>query len=252
MGLLEEIAAKGWNEKRAEEFERRYRKAIRWRIVVQMERLGLLQMKLSPERVGILSDKRLELFQNTESDINIKLLNGLIPCYLERKKQGRVKVEFLAYVSGTIRKVLVENARRLGLLGEETPYELLQGICQAKRERKAKIAWAKYCLEAQVRWELLDRCPSSRFQEVYKVVHHVSDYFFEVFVPGKCELLKRVKRRPVVGMVEALLAEELDSALGYIGKVTPYARMEEVKAPEELEDEEAFLDFLSQEVGRME
>lgn len=252
MGLLEEIAAKGWNEERAEEFERRYRKAIRWRIVVQMERLGLLQMKLSPERVGILSDKRLELFQDTESDVNIELLDGLIPQYLERRREGKVERDFLAYLTGVIRKLLLKNARELRLLGEETPFELLQGICQAKRERKAKIAWAKYCLEAQVKWELLDRCPSGRFHEVYKVVHHVSDYFFEVFVPGRCELLKRVKRRPVVGMVEALLAEELDSALGYIGKVTPYAKMEEVKAPEELEDEEAFLDFLFQEVGRME
>lgn len=245
MDLLEEIAERGWDERRAWEFERRYGEAIRWRIVIYMEKMRLIQGKLDPEHVEILTDKRLELFQDTQSDLWIKLLDGLIPRYVRKKRAGEIHQEFLPYVSGVIRHLLVENARRLKLLGEETPYELLRGICRARRERKARIAWAKYQLWDKVWDEILSRCPKGKFQEVYKNVHHVVDYFFEVFVPKREELLRRSKRRPVVALVEALLEDELEQALGYIGRITPFAAGE-MEVPEEAEDEDAFLSSLAQ------
>lgn len=249
MDLLEEIAERGWDDHRAQEFERRYGEAIRWRIVINMEKMRLIQQRINPECIDLLTDRRLELFQDTHSDLWIKFLNGLIPRYVQKKKKGKIWQDFLPYVSGVIKHILVENARELKLLGEETPYELLQGICEAQRERKARIAWAKYCLWDRVRDEILNRCDDKfQFQKVYNNIHHVLDYFFEVFVPKRHSLLKRAKRRPVTVLVEALIEEELEEALDYIGKVTPFAMVREVEPPEEVEDEDAFLSSLTQEV----
>lgn len=253
MDLLEEIARQGWSERCAQEFERSYGETIRWRILVYMEKLGFIQEKLHPERIGLLSDRRLELYQNTLSDLWIRLLEGLVGHFVNGKKAGRIHTEFPAYLSGVIKKVLLDNARELGLLPEETPYELLLSVCEAKRGQSSRVAWAKYCFGESVRHEVLNRCPKPKFTQTYKNIHHVVDYFFEIFVPNHPELVRRARRRTVAQLVQAFLDRELDNALTYIGQITPYAAQPksvglQFQTPEEAEDEDEFLSFLHQEV----
>ena len=251
MELIEEISKQGWTERNALQFERRYGESIRWRIVIYMEKLGFVQQKLNPHFVDRLPDRRLELFQDTHSDLWVKLLNGLITRYVEGKRRNRIHSEFLQYLSGVIKNILLDNARALDLLPKETPYEIMLSICEAKRDRKARIAWAKYCFGERVREEILNRCPKDKFPKVYKEIHHVVDYFFEVFVVEEKDLVRKAKRRTLATLVQTFVERELEKAVAYIGQISPYAGHEPVHTPEEIEDEEAFLSALQEGIARL-
>jgi hypothetical protein len=251
MELIEKISKQGWTERNASEFELRYGESIRWRIVIYMEKLGFVQQKLNPRFVDRLSDRRLELFQDTYSDLWVRLLNGLIKRYVEGKRRNLIHSEFLQYLSGVIKNILLDNARALDLLPEETPYEIILSICEAKRDRKARIAWAKYCFGERVKEEILNRCPKDAFPKVYKEIHHVVDYFFEVFVIAHEDLVRKAKRHTLATLVQALLERDLEKAVAYIGQIAPYAGHELVHTPEEIEDEETFLSALREGIARL-
>ncbi len=248
--LLQRVQRGGWTERRARGFEQAYGRKLRWRIVVQMEKLGLLQHRVTPETVDRLSSRRLELYENTLSDLWGKLLGGLVEQYLQRVEEGKVRQAFVPYMSGVIRHLVIENARKLDLLGDESPGELLRSICEAKEERtrNGRLAWAKYCLEHRVRSELLSLCPSEAFSCVYRNLHHVSDYFFECYVPAQCEELSATWGNPLAELLRRFSEEggELEQAAGYWGQVTPYARGETMRMESLQEEGEGYIAALAQ------
>ena len=224
--LLRRIAGHGWTEGSARRFESRYGKQIRWQIVVGMERLGMLQYRISPERADCLSNRRSELYQNTLSDVWIQLLDGIVGRYVVGVQEGRIRHGMVAYLRGVIRHLILSNARDLGLIPSETPQEMIALFCQSKRDttRQHRMAWLKFTLGMRVREAVLIRCRPDIFQRVYRTVHHVVDYFFEEYVPSRCADVARLGRRVLDTMIEDLLeSSSLESALQYIGAITPYA-----------------------------
>jgi len=225
--LLRKIHRKGWTERLAIQFEKQYKRKLCWRIILHMEKLGLLQRRVSPERVDLLSTRRLELFENTVSDLWLELLKDMIPNYIERVKTGKVHQEFLPYLNGVIRHLVVKNARDLDLIGRETPTEIIRSLCEAKQDktRHAKLAWAKFCLEHRVRWELLQACSKEIFALVYQNIHHVTDCFFERFIPAQCRQLSKLKGRVLESLLELFVSSDpgFKEALKFIGTITPFA-----------------------------
>lgn len=251
--LLQALRREGWTERRAEKFENAYGQKLRWRVIGQMEKLGLVNVRVSPESVHCLSNRRLELYENVLSDLWAELLAGLVTQYLERVEQGKVSQAFIAYMTGVVRNLVIKNARRLGLLSEESPTELVVGICEAKEERtrRNRVARVKYFLEHRVRSELLMRCPSEHFAAVYTNIHHVSDYFFEAYIPAQCGEL-RWGGNVLASLLERFseVGGELDRAAAYCGRVAPYARSEEVSL-ESLEGEgDAYIAGLGQDADQ--
>lgn len=249
--LLRKIQRNGWSERLAARFEKEYGRRLRWRIVLHMEKLGLLQIRVSPERVGILSTQRLELFENTLSDLWLRLLDGLIPSYIERVKEGKIHREFIPYLSGVIKHLVIANAQSLKLIGKETPAEIMRSICDAKqnRTRRARIAWAKFCFDHRVRRELLHSCPGEMFALLYHNIHHVVDYFFERFIPAQCSRLAKLKGRVLESLLDSFVESdsEFEEALGYIGTMTPFGIGEEVHTPRDSEmTDDEFLSALQQ------
>ncbi|MBS3788965.1 hypothetical protein KGY79_12325, partial [Candidatus Bipolaricaulota bacterium] len=144
--LLKKIARQGWTDKLARRFEKTHGDSLRWSIVVNMGKFGLIHAKTAPNKVkDILTDRKLELYQNTYSDLWEKLLDGLIDTYLKRKDEGKVHTSFIYYASGTIRHLIVSNAKSLNIFSKTSPTELIRSICNRKKEKtvKAKIALAK-------------------------------------------------------------------------------------------------------------
>jgi hypothetical protein len=245
--LLRKIHRKGWTERLTKQFEKQYGRKLRWRIILHMEKLGLLQTRLRPERVDLLSTRRLELFENTLSDLWLELLDDMIPRYLERVKMGKVHQEFLPYLNGVIRHLVVSNARSLDLIGRETPTEILRSICEAKQDktRHTKLAWAKFCFEHRVRRELLQTCSKERFTSAYQHINHITDYFFERFIPTQCTRLSKLKGRVLESLLDLFVSSDPDfkEALKFIGTVTPFATGGEtpLRVPDGVSDD----DYLS-------
>lgn len=212
-----------------------------------MEKLGLLQNRVSPERVNLLSTRRLELFENTLSDLWVELLDGMVSHYLEGVEGGKIHQGFLPYLNGVIRHLVIANARSLGLFGKESPAEIIRSICDAKQEktRCAKLAWAKFCFEHKVRLELLQCCSSKRFDAAYRNIHRVVDYFFERFIPAQCNQLSKLKGRILESLLDRFVRADSDfeEALKFIGTVTPFATGEEtpLRVPDGVSDD----DYLS-------
>jgi hypothetical protein len=224
--LLRKIHRRGWDDNLAQAFDRKYNPQLRRLAVLHMEKFGLILHWVNPEKPRGLTTRRLELFENTLSDLWERLLGGLVSQYLEGRDEGRIEQEFVAYVGGVIRHLLIANARNLHIIGEETPAEIVRNICQSRRERTlhAKVAWAKFCLEHKVRAGFLFACSREQFEEAYANVHHVSDYFFERFVLSQCETLGGLRGDILSALLERLrdTPAEFSAALPYIGTVTPF------------------------------
>jgi len=238
--ILKRIVQEGWTEEASSQFMKKYARSIEWSIIVNMERLGLLRFRVNPDIVHSLPSRRLELFENTRSDIKDKLLSGLIPKYLQGVEEGKIQQSFLGYLAGVIRFCLIKNARKVGLLGKETPDELIRGLCKGKKRSngpdKHRVAWVKFCLEHQAREEILSRCPDDRFQQVYKNIHHVSDYLFEQFIPKQCSDLLLKGSNLLPRLIEMLLSTDIADAIQYRGSITPYAYRADVTSIREPED----------------
>jgi len=241
--LLRRIERAGWTEESAKQFEAKFGQRLRWLIVLNMERLGLLQSRISPERTETLSNRRLQLYENTLSDLWIELLDTVIDRYVRGVAEGRIHQEPLAYFGGAVRHLVISNARDLGLIRSETPKELVISFCEAKREatRHARLAWIKFALGPRIRQEILSRCPAASFEAVYRSVHHVVDYFFEVFLPIQCKRLAdlgaKVVQELVVRFNESVPMEE---ARGYVGTVTPFAggEVSTTNVPNDVDEDE--------------
>ena len=224
--LIRRIAKHGWSEESARQFEAQYGRKIRWQIITSMERLGMLRFRVSPERTSVLSNRRSELYENTLSDLWIQLLDGVVERYVQGAREGRIRQDIVPYLRGVIRHLVLSNARDLGLIGAETPQEMVSAFCQAKLDetRNARLAWLKFALGGRVRESVLTRCGADTFQSVYRAVHHVVDYFFEELIPSKCAEIASLGPRILDAMIGDLLdSSHLESAVQYIGSVTPFA-----------------------------
>jgi len=225
--LLAQIATDGWSERRAARFEELYSEQIHWVVVATMERIGALQWRIHPSRVGdCLEDRRLALYQNTISDLWFELLNGLVDRYFHGTESGEIHQEFVPYLRGVIRHLVVANARTLRLIGRETTAEMLSAVCEAKRSTTYvdRLAWLKFCLENRVRQEILTRVGAGAFARVYRQIHRVCDYFFEEFVPSQCERISASRSMLGELLDEFSLEADADAACNYVGTITPVAR----------------------------
>jgi len=225
--LLKRIRRRGWTDRLASEFQAKYERRLQWMVIVHMEKAGLLQWRIGPDQVDALSNRRLELYENSVSDVWIRLFRGLTNTYLERVESGKVHQAFLPYMNGVIRHLVIENARSLGLLGRETPTEILRSICEAKLEktRETRTSWAKYCLEHKVRTDLLLIYPRDLFERAYGSIHRIVDFFFEQFMPNKCDTIKTRRHGLLGSLVEEFAGsqDDFERALDYIGTITPFA-----------------------------
>jgi hypothetical protein len=225
--LLLNIQRSGWTDRLAAQFQEQYSKKLQWQIVVQMEKLGFLQYKMNPQFLGAVSSRRLELYENTLSDLWIALLGDLVSQFIERVENDTVHQRFSSYVGGVIRHILITNARSLGLIPRETPAAIVKGICEAKQDatRRARIAWAKFCFEHRMRGAFLMHVPSWLFRKIYKDIHHLVDYFFEVFIPDQCQRLQQYRPDILTILSDAFVDGDfyLPDSLKFVGMITPYA-----------------------------
>ncbi len=171
-GLLELIARRGWTEALAQRFEDEYGTAIKRTIVLYLWRLGIVSRYFSPELLRNLSSRELELFENTLSDVWIAILGGLVRRYMLAAGAGRINRPFVAYLSGTIKKILITDAQHLGLLPRKSEAEMLLGLSSAKKiETQLRyVALLKFHFEGRVRELILARCPlanSKKYMLIY-------------------------------------------------------------------------------------
>lgn len=234
----------------AQQFEAEFGKQLRWLIVLSMEKIGLLQYRVSPERTNLLSDRRRELYENTVSDFWIELVDGLVDRYVLGVRDGRIHQEPMAYFRGVIRHLVLANARSLGLIGCETPREMIESFCESKRDatRLSRLAWLKFAVGEKVRQEILRRCSPQTFEKTYPAIHHVVDYFFEELIPSSCNELHELGPRVLEALAERLVnSPGLDEATEYVGSVTPFSPGggPTSKAPDGV-DEDEYLSILDQ------
>jgi len=251
--LLRRIVKHGWTEELGRRFEAEYGKQLRWQIIVGMERLGMLQFRISPQQADVLSDRRSELYQDTLSDLWIQLLEGVVERYVCGIEQGRIHQGMVAYLRGVIRHILISNARSLGLIGSETPQEMIAAFCQSKRDatRRGRLAWLKFALGAHVRRDLLSRSGAATFQQLHRAIHRVADYFFEEYLPTRCAEIGQLRSRLLDTMLQDFLgSDSLDEAVEYVGSVTPYAAGEALfsRIPGDM-DEDEYLSNLDRAAG---
>ena len=225
--LLERIARSGWREGAAAEFERAYGDDIRRLLVLHLWRMGFVEYRFNPERAAtILVERKLELFEATLTDLWLELLNGLVGRFAKGRREGRIHQEFLGYMTGTVRHLLIKNAQSLGLLPRESAGEVLRALCCAKGEatREKHIARLKFRFWPQVEADILSSCPAELFDEVYRGVYHVVDYFFEDYVPRSCPEISRGTRTSILSRLVGAFGEaEMRQGEHFIGKVVPYA-----------------------------
>jgi len=249
-GLLRLIAQKGWTEERAQHFEDEYGVAIRQGIVLHLWRLGLVSHRFSPDAMRMLPGLKLELYENTLSDLWIALLGGLVRRYVRERGSGRVTRPFLAYVSGVIKKILITDAQRLGLLPRISEGQMLASLAEAKKaETQHKyIALLKFHFEGIVREEILSNCPLDTFPQVYAHLHRLSAYFFEEYLVRACRSGKSsAGQERITGHVRAFMrSNKHEDGFGYVGKVAAYsdAAMTRCSPPPNITTDE-FLSFLA-------
>ena len=225
--LLAHIVKRGWTERLGREFESKFGEQIQWLVVVTMERIGTLQGRVHPNGTKYLEDRRLALYENSLSDLWYELLNGLVERYVEGTKNGKIHQDFIPYLRGVLRHLVIANARALRLIGRETAAEMLASVCEAKRELTYldRIAWLKFCLEKKIRQEILARAEAELFTKLYRSIHRVSDYFCEAYVPNQCQRISRSKGSVLAELLDDFSQAALyDEACEYIGTITPVAR----------------------------
>ncbi|RLD04747.1 MAG: hypothetical protein DRI32_05145 [Chloroflexi bacterium] len=231
--LLLKIQHHGWRDRLAAQFQEQYGSKLRWQIVVRMEKMGFVQQRFNPQFPGSLSSRRLELYENTLSDLWIAILDGAINRFIEGVEQGKVHRKFIYYVGGIIQHLLVANARSLGLIPRETPAAAIRSICEGKQDatRRARIAWAKFCFEHRIRDAFLTRAPSWLFDKIYHNIYHVVDYFFEIFISAQCKHLSSYPSNILNILADMFVDGDfyLPDALDFAGTITPYATDVEIK-----------------------
>ena len=256
LSFLRTIARTGWTEETAEEFYGRYGNDIRRLVARYFHSLRLVHVRFDPEKAtSLLEDRKLELFQNTISDVGFQLLDGLVAGFVKGKDSGRIQKPFLAYLAGTIKNLLIANAQELDLLPKQTILEVLRAFCSAKKAstRESYMALMKYRLRSESESELLSRCPKDCCGEVNRQLYHVVEYFFEVYIPRKCRLImKKSNRRLLEPLFREFTKQDYCEGLSFVGSVTPYAswtaRAASGVIPDDVPEDEALSRMASNEV----
>jgi len=248
-GLLELIAQKGWTEERAQRFEDEYGAAIRRAIVLHLWRLGLVSHRFSRDMLRVLPMRKLELFENALSDLWIALLDGLVRRYIREERAGRMNRPFLAYLSGTTKKIIITDAQRLGLLPRMSEGTMLSSLAVAKKvsTQHKYIALLKFHFEDLVRRRILDSCPQGAFQQVYGHLPRLTAYFFEEYLVHACRLERNMgSHKRISDLVEVFMRRDYKDGLSYVGHIAPYsdAVMTRCYPPPEVTTDE-FLSFLA-------
>lgn len=254
--LLAQVAASGWTEERASQFEREYGDAVRRLVVLYLWRFGLVAFRFDPSRARrALQAEFLELFENTLSDVWIALTRGLVRDYIRELGARPVSTfPFMKYLAGTVHNLSVENARSLNLLPRESESALLRGICASRKvgTQKAHLARAMWQLQTKVERELFLSCRQEDFDVVYPNLYRLVHHFFECYVPSQCPRLKRLRGSDILAaLAREYMVEEFRSGLTYTGTITPWdpnsARRVLAPAGEEETDtdEEDFLSLLA-------
>ena len=256
INLLQRIARDGWSDSLAADFERCYGKDIRRLIVLHIWKAGLVSFRFDPRKAqALLSTCQLEVFENTLSDTWIALASGLVGRYVELTRGQSEGFPFLKYLGSTIRNLVIDNARSMGLLPRESIKAILRAMCQARKDatRRARMAQVKSRLLSRVEQEVLSCLPCDEFSDVYSAIHHVADYFFERYVPSQCQRIGRLPSRSIAeALVETFVESELSEALTYVGEVTPWddtASIRVCRDPEFSHTEDEFLSLLSMRRG---
>lgn len=224
--LLKIIARQGWTEERAQSFESEYGAAIRRLVVLNLWRLGIIAHRCWAGRAAnLLSTGKLDLYENTISDLWIELMNDLVTKYVTGSASGRIRRPFLAYLAGTIKKLLLANAQRLGLIPRQSEAEMLKALASAQKEktRRQYVARIKFYFEPMVQDAILSNCTDGRFEEVYKHLPNLTSYFFEHYLLSSCCShggLRRGKR--IAKYAAEFIRGDYGYGLNYIGEVTPY------------------------------
>jgi hypothetical protein len=211
--------------------------------------MGLVVQRFDPENASkILSCRKLELVENTLSDLWIALTRGLITTYMRGRAAGKIRRPFLAYLAGTIHNLLVTNAQSLHLLPRVSESSMLRALSRAKRPstQRAHLARVKFHLWVKVEDEILALCPSDRFPDVYDHLYHIVDYFFEEYLPTALAASEYpLGPFPLRHLVSRFMQNAYLLGMNYIGTVTPYSseEMTEIESPSRESDSED--DFLS-------
>jgi len=252
--LLADIAGSGWDEDRAARFERKYGDDIRRLVVLYLWKLGLIAFRFDPRRAQrILQGQYLELFENTLSDVWIALTRSLAVDYIrELGARSPDSLPFLQYLAGTIRNLIVENARGLGLLPRESEGTLLRKFCASRRTgtQRAHLARALFQLQTKAERELLMSCPEEDADRVYRDLYRLVHHFFEQYIPTQCTKIQKLRGPTMVAtLAEEYMAGEFRPGLEYTGAITPWdpgARRRVLGRGEDDEtDEEGFLTLLA-------
>lgn len=224
--LLVAIRRDGWTDRNIRRFEMEYGGLVRQMIGAHLRKLGLVRGRIDPASIAKLSDRLQEAFSSSLSSFWEKLLGGLVEDYLAGVEAGRIGQQFIPYVTGVIRYIVIHEARELGLLPRETPLDLLKAICRNREHQgrgRESIAWAKFCLEERVKAELIARCSSDRLFHLHTGVHRAADFIFERFIPGQCAKLAALGKRALERLIEEFLdGGEFEQGIAYEGSVTPY------------------------------
>lgn len=195
--LLLEVAHKGWSDRTAKAFVKHFDHEIKRTIQFHMVKLGFVKDENELEQLrksftaqgqgpGVKSHL-LDICQNTYSDFYRELAKGaLVNNYFEGKHQGKVGVDFQAYLKGMIKHLILDNAGRVGLINHRplSEKELFDRLADSKKPstRAHLIGIAKGRFASDVRACLLAKYPEP--------LNNVIDYFFEQF----CEPTYRAMR----------------------------------------------------------
>lgn len=246
-GLLELIAHRGWTEGLAQQFEDEYGAAIKRTIVLHLWRLGIVSRYLSTDLQMVLPTRELELFENTLSDVWIAILGGLVRRYIHEQLSGRTDRPFIAYLSGTIKKILITNAQHLGLLPRKSEAEMLFALASAKKPdtKRKYVALLKFHFEERVKEMILSYCPADQFEQVYKRTSQLSAYFFEQYLVQVCSA-SRKKYKKIADIVALFMGSDYREGLQYVGHIVPYSDTAKTKCypPQDISTDE-FLTSLS-------
>jgi hypothetical protein len=168
---------------------------------------------------------------------------------VEGRQAGRIRQEFAGYLRGVIRHLVLTNARRLHLIERQTAAEMISSLCEAKKETTYhdRLAWLKFCLEKRVRQSILEHADGALFSTIHRSIHHVSDAFFERFVPKHCAEAHRWGSQALGQLLDAFMEIAADEeSLTYVGTVTPMpAGSDETRASGDI-DEDEYLSVLYQ------
>ena len=246
-GLLEVIAQRGWTEALAQRFEDEYGVAIKRTIVLYLWRLGIVSRYLPDELQRAIPTRELELFENTLSDVWIAILGGLVRRYRHEQLSGRIDRPLMAYLSGTIRNILITNAQHLGLLPRKSEAEMLLALASAKKPdtQRKYVALLKFHFEERVREMILSHCPADQFEEIYEHAYQLSGYFFEQYLVWVCTASKN-RYKKIADIVALFMGGDYRRGFRYVGHIAPYSDTAEVKCypPQDISTDE-FLSFLS-------